>query len=174
MANIHSQRSLEQLQLTLNLTQELEAAGSKVLVYLPDGGDCSSKDECAARFLIHILDPFLVSLSPFHFHLPEGEDCANKKESHHPIHLVIKCHALIFVTALESMPIALRAALIRCAAGSEDQAHCTGSRQEVIEREGGIWGSNPDKNPFHDYFKVTLDYPMKELCSLCVARRWTI
>ena len=69
---------------------------------------------------------------------------------------------------------ALRAVLIRCAAGSEDQAHCTGSRQEVIEREGGIWGSNPDKNPFHDYFKVTLDYPMKELCSLCVARRWTI
>jgi hypothetical protein len=70
--------------------QELEAAGSKVLVYLPDGGDCSSREECAAR----------------------------------------------------------------CAAGSEDQAHCTGSRQEVIEREGGIWGSNPDKNPFHDYFKV--------------------
>ena len=69
MANIHSHRSLEQLQLTLNLTQELEAAGSKVLVYLPDGGDCSSKDECAARFLIHILDPFprsplTVSLSP--------------------------------------------------------------------------------------------------------------
>ena len=70
-------------------------------------------------------------------------------------------------------------ALIRCAAGSEDQAHCTSSRQEVIEREGGIWGSNPDKNPFHDYFKVTTqDYLMNlhvsEYVSLCAARRWTI
>ena len=64
MANIDSHRSLEQLQLTLKLTQELEAAGSKVLVYLPDGGDCSSKDECAARFWIHILDPF--PRSPLH------------------------------------------------------------------------------------------------------------
>ena len=41
--------------LTLELPQELEAAGSKVLVYLPDGGDCASKEECAARFHIFIL-----------------------------------------------------------------------------------------------------------------------
>ena len=46
--------------------------------------------------------------------------------------------------------------VIRCSAGSDDQAHCTASRQELIEREGGIWGSNPEKNPFHDYFKVNL------------------
>ena len=33
-----------------SLTQELEAASSKVLVYLPDGGDCANKEECLARF----------------------------------------------------------------------------------------------------------------------------
>ena len=38
------------------MAQELEAAGSKVLVYLPDGGDCASKEECAARF--HIFNLF--------------------------------------------------------------------------------------------------------------------
>ena len=51
--------------------------------------------------------------------------------------------------------------VIRCSAGSDDQAHCTASRQELIEREGGIWGSNPEKNPFHDYFKVN---PFESVC----------
>ena len=58
----------------LKLTQDLESASSKVLVYLPDGGDCSTKEECLARsfygpasFLLIQNSFHSLSTSSFHF-----------------------------------------------------------------------------------------------------------
>ena len=127
-----------------SLTQELEAASSKVLVYLPDGGDCANKEECLARF-------------------PEEEKhIIILKSTHIALCAFFLCPVCTAGSSNGSTPSSFFSLLHpnpdhnRCSAGSDDQAHCTASRQELIEREGGIWGSNPEKNPFHDYFKVNL------------------
>ena len=85
--------------LILKLAQELEAAGSKVLVYLPDGGDCASKEECAARF--HIFIPFFLVISPHSF-FQETVPTKSETESsiHLPIYLLIIFHALHFIATM--------------------------------------------------------------------------
>ena len=147
----------------LKLTQDLEPASSKVLVYLPDGGDCSTKEECLARSFYRPTSFLLIqnsfhSLSTSSFHFTSNTfalrafDLCHKAKA--PSVFPITANFFSFPSTL-NLHVNPAFILNRCTAGSEAEAYCTGSRQEVIEREGGIWGSNPDKNPFHDYFKVT-------------------